>query len=264
MGIINVTPDSFSDGGDRFDPGLAVAEGERLAAEGADILDIGGESTRPGAQPIDPQEECDRVVPVIAALAKRGYCLSVDTRHALVMERALDAGARIVNDITALTGEAESLPLVAARRAPVVLMHMQGDPRTMQQAPHYEDVVGEVAAYLAERLAACRAAGLPDEALCVDPGIGFGKTLQHNLTLLAQAGRFAALGVAVLIGVSRKSFIGRLSAGEAPKDRFPGSLAAGLAALARGGHILRVHDVAETAQALKVWQAIEAAGPSAV
>ncbi len=258
MGILNVTPDSFSDGGRHDDPAVAVEAGERMVAEGADILDVGGESTRPGAEPVPLEVELARVLPVIQRLAARGHCVSVDTRHSAVMVRALDAGAAIVNDVSALTGEPSSLPLVARRGAPVVLMHMRGEPQTMQQQTHYEDVVAEVLAYLGQRLAACRAAGLGDDRLCIDPGIGFAKTQAHNLALLAATERFAALGVALLIGVSRKAFIGRLSRDEPPEGRLPGSLAAGLAAVRRGAHILRVHDVAETAQALRVWQAIEA------
>ncbi len=256
MGIVNVTPDSFFAGSHRPETPDAIAHGRKLLAEGADILDIGGESTRPGAAPLDNDAEIARVVPVIDALAKDGAVISVDTRHAPVMRAAIAAGARIVNDITALTGDADSLSVVAETGAAVVLMHMQGEPATMQKAPHYEDALTEIEEYLAARVAACRAAGIPFERLAVDPGIGFGKRPQHNLELLAGVARFRELPTAVLIGVSRKSFIGMLSRGETAADRLPGSLAAALAAVERGADILRVHDVAETRQALTIWQAI--------
>ncbi len=260
MGIVNVTPDSFSDGGDRFRLEDAVAAGLAQHAAGADLVDVGGESTRPRAEAVAPEEEQRRVLPVIEALARRGVPVSIDTRHAATMAAALDAGARVVNDVTALTGDPQSLALVAARGAPVVLMHMQGTPETMQQAPAYDDVVEEVARYLLARAQACEAAGLAREAICLDPGIGFGKTLEHNLALLAGTERLAGLGYPVMIGVSRKSFIGRLAGGAAPKERAPGSIAAALFALSRGARLLRVHDVAETRQALAVWSAVAAAG----
>ncbi len=258
MGIVNTTPDSFSDGGDHFDRDAAIARGLEQMADGADILDIGGESTRPGSAPVPPEEERRRVVPVIEALAKAGAVVSIDTRHADTMKAALDAGASIVNDITALTGPG-SLDLVAARGVSAVLMHMQGEPKTMQANPHYENAPQEIADYLAARIAACEKAGIPRTKLSVDPGIGFGKSVAHNAQILARIDVLRALDVAVLIGVSRKSFIGALSKGEKPKDRLPGSLAAGLAAVARGADILRVHDVAPTIQALKVWKAVESA-----
>jgi len=257
MGIVNTTPDSFSDGGDHFDRDAAIARGLEQLTDGADILDIGGESTRPGSAPVPPDEERRRVVPVIDALAKAGAVVSIDTRHAETMKAALDAGATIVNDITALTGPG-SLDLVAARGVSAVLMHMQGEPKTMQANPHYENAPREIADYLAARIAACEAAGIPRAKLSVDPGIGFGKSVAHNAQILARIDVLRALDVAVLIGVSRKSFLGALSKGEKPKDRLPGSLAAGLAAIARGADILRVHDVAPTIQALKVWRAIDA------
>jgi len=258
MGIVNTTPDSFSDGGDHFDRDAAIARGLEQMADGADILDIGGESTRPGSAPVPPIEERRRVVPVIEALAKAGAVVSIDTRHAETMKAALDAGATIVNDITALTGPG-SLDLVAARGVSAVLMHMQGEPKTMQANPQYENAPQEIADYLAVRITACEAAGIPRAKLSVDPGIGFGKSVAHNAQILARIDVLRALDVAVLIGVSRKSFLGALSKGEKPKDRLPGSLAAGLAAIARGADILRVHDVAPTIQALKVWRAIESA-----
>ncbi len=260
MGIVNVTPDSFSDGGDRLRPADAIAAGMAQRAAGADIVDIGGESTRPNAEPVSIAEEQDRVLPVIEGLAAEGVAISIDSRNAATMAAALDAGARIVNDVTALTGDPESLALVVARQAPVVLMHMQGEPRTMQQAPHYEDVVAEVTGFLAERAAACEAAGVARRDICLDPGIGFGKTMDHNLALLAGLDRLAALGYPVLLGASRKSFLGRLAGGVEPKARGPASLAAGLAGVRRGARILRVHDVAETRQALAVWTAIGEAG----
>ena len=256
MGIVNATPDSFSDGGDFFDTDAAIAQGLALHAEGADILDIGGESTRPGAAMVPPDEEQRRVVPVIAALAKAGAVVSIDTRNAATMAAAIDAGAAIVNDVTALSGDPASLALVAQRRVGVVLMHMQGQPQTMQANPTYGDAPAEIAAYLAKRVAACREAGIAPEMLCVDPGIGFGKTIAHNAEILANVPKLRALGVAVLIGASRKAFIGALSKAERPKERLPGSLAAALAAVAGGADILRVHDVAATRQALSVWLAV--------
>ncbi len=260
MGIVNVTPDSFSDGGDRLDPENAIAAGLAQSEAGADIVDIGGESTRPNADPVSPQEEQARVLPVIEGLAKQGVLVSIDSRNAATMAAAIDAGAAIVNDVTALTGDPESLALVAARRVPVILMHMRGKPQTMQQAPRYDDVLAEVAAYLGQRAAACEAAGVARQDICLDPGIGFGKTLAHNLALIAGLDRLAALGYPILLGASRKSFLGRLAGGVEPKARGPGSLAAGLAGLQRGAGILRVHDVTETRQALAVWTAIGEAG----
>jgi dihydropteroate synthase len=228
--------------------------------EGAEILDVGGESTRPGAEPIGEDEECRRVLPVVAALAEAGARVSIDSRHAGVMEAALQAGARLVNDVTALSGDARALDVVTAREdSGVVLMHMRGDPRTMQANPSYADVTLDVYDYLEDRIAVCEAAGIGRERIAVDPGIGFGKTLAHNLRLLEQLAVFHALGSAVLLGASRKSFIGALSRNEKPAARQPGSLAAALAGAARGCQIFRVHDVPETRQALKVWQAISEA-----
>lgn len=259
MGIVNVTPDSFSDGGAHFDLGAAIAHGLRLRDAGADILDVGGESTRPGAAEIGPDEEMRRVLPVVKALAEAGAVVSVDTRHAAVMGAAVDHGAAIINDITALTGDPEALAVAASSGAAVVLMHMQGDPHSMQHDPQYDFAPLDIYDYLAERLAACRQAGIPTERLCVDPGIGFGKTVEHNVQTLARLGLYHALGVPLLLGVSRKSFIGKLSAGEPPIERLAGSLAAGLAGLDAGAQILRVHDVAQTAQALAVWKAMRGA-----
>ncbi|MGB0747936.1 MAG: dihydropteroate synthase [Magnetospiraceae bacterium] len=257
MGIVNVTPDSFSDGGDFLDPAAAIAHGEALISAGADILDIGGESTRPGARMPSVQEEIDRVIPVVAGLRGAGVPLSVDTRRAPVMDAALAAGATIINDVSALTSEPEALPLVAARRAPVVLMHMQGEPGNMQKNPHYDDALLDVYDYLEKRVDACVAAGLPRNFICIDPGIGFGKNDAHNLRLMAGLALFRGLGCPILLGVSRKSLIGRLAQVENPKERLPGSLALALAGVARGAHILRVHDVAETRQALMLWSAVE-------
>ncbi len=256
MGILNVTPDSFSDGGDRFDPAVAIRDGLAMLAQGADILDVGGESTRPGAEPVSLEEERRRVLPVVAALAEAGARVSIDTRHAAIMREAVAAGAAIINDVTALSGDRESLGVAAETGKPVILMHMQGQPQTMQRDPHYRHVALDIDDYLAARLEVCAAAGIARERLVVDPGIGFGKSLTHNLQLLEQIALFQGLGCPVLLGASRKSFIARLSQGESEKERLPGSLAAILFALQRGVQILRVHDVAETVQALTVWEAM--------
>lgn len=256
MGIVNVTPDSFSDGGDSFDIEAAIARGMALRAEGADILDIGGESTRPGADMVSVGEELRRVVPVIEALAGRGAVVSIDTRHAEVMRQAVAAGAAIVNDISALEGDPGSMDAMASCDVPVVLMHMQGEPGSMQEDPVYEAAALDVYDYLDARIAACERAGIGRSRLVLDPGIGFGKTVAHNLDILAHTSLYATLGLPVLIGLSRKRFIAALSRGEAPKDRLAGSLAAGLETLAQGAAILRVHDVAATVQGLKVARAI--------
>ncbi|CAO3440346.1 dihydropteroate synthase [Azospirillum endophyticum] len=255
MGIVNVTPDSFSDGGDFLDPAAAIAHGEAMLAAGADILDVGGESTRPGAAPVPPEEEERRVLPVIRHFAEKGVAVSVDTRHARVMEAAAAAGARIVNDIAGLS-DPDALPVVARTGTPVVVMHMQGEPGTMQANPTYRDAALDVFDWLEERVAGCAAAGVPAERIAVDPGIGFGKTVEHNLEILRHTALYHALGCAVLIGLSRKGFIGRLSRGEPPKERLAGSLAAGLETLNQGAQILRVHDVAETAQARALWEGL--------
>ena len=256
MGVVNVTPDSFSDGGDWFDPDAAIARGRALAAAGADIVDVGGESTRPGAVEVAEAEECRRILPVVAALAADAIPVSVDTRHPGVLRAALDAGASIANDVSALTADPASLGLVAETGASAVLVHMQGRPESMQDDPHYEDVVEDVFAFLAGRVEACRAAGIGPERLAVDPGYGFGKTLEHNLALLRGLERFGALGCTVAVGVSRKASLGRISGEPDPRRRFPESLAAGLFALDRGVRLLRVHDVGETRRALAVWQAL--------
>jgi dihydropteroate synthase len=253
MGIVNVTPDSFSDGGPYFETEAAVEHALRLEAEGADILDIGGESTRPGAAGIDVAEECRRVLPVIARLVQAARVpLSIDTRNSEVMRRAA-AGVRLVNDVSALRHDAQSLPALAETGLPVVLMHAQGDPATMQDRPHYADVVLDVYDFFTERIAASEAAGIPRSRLILDPGIGFGKTLAHNLELLRALSLFHGLGCVLMLGASRKSFIGQLT-GAPPPDRLPGSLAAALIGAAQGVQVLRVHDVAETRQALAVWQ----------
>jgi dihydropteroate synthase len=257
MGIVNVTPDSFSDGGRFFDTEKAIAHGLELVAEGADILDIGGESTRPGAAPTTPEEECDRVLPVIEGLKGRTTArLSIDTRNSLVMRRAIEAGVHLVNDVSALMHDPKSQDVVARSGLPVVLMHMLGDdPRTMQANPTYDDVVLDVTDYLSARIEACEAAGIARDRIIVDPGIGFGKTIAHNLELLRSLSILHGLGTAVLLGASRKSFIANLMkrlTGAAPQSRLAGSLAAVLDGVTQGVQIVRVHDVAETRQAIAV------------
>ncbi|HEY7083617.1 MAG TPA: dihydropteroate synthase [Hyphomicrobiaceae bacterium] len=264
MGVVNVTPDSFSDGGAYLAKDAAIAHALRLEQEGADILDIGGESTRPWSQPVGLQEECGRVLPVIAALARRTRArLSIDTRNAEVMRRAALEGVHMINDVSALTHDPRSMEVAAGLGLPVVLMHTQGDPRTMQDAPSYDDVVLDVYDALQARIAACEKAGIPSARLIVDPGIGFGKTLQHNLALLGALSIFQGLGCAVMLGASRKSFIAHLTGAEAP-DRLPGSIAAALLGAAQGVQILRVHDVGATRQALAVWEEAMAASSSAL
>jgi dihydropteroate synthase len=255
MGVVNVTPDSFSDGGLYLDPSAAIAHGRELAAAGATILDVGGESTRPGAAPVAADEELRRVEPVVAALAGSVESISVDTSKATVAEAALDAGASIVNDVTALRGDPEMAALVADRGAGLVLMHMAGDPRTMQVNPEYGDVVAEVRDFLAERLAAAVAAGVDESRIWLDPGIGFGKTVAHNLELLRGIPELATLGRPILLGTSRKSFIGRQDGSAAP-DRLGGTIATSILAALAGAAVLRVHDVREMAQALKLTSAV--------
>lgn len=257
MGIVNVTPDSFSDGGAFSSAQAAIDHALRLEAEGAEILDIGGESTRPGSDGVSVEEELRRVLPVIEGLAGRTKALiSIDTRKAEVMRRALAAGAHIINDVAALTYEPACMEVAAASDAPIVLMHAQGDPRTMQAAPYYDDCLLDVCDWLAARIAACEAAGIARSRLVADPGIGFGKNLTHNLELLAGLTLLHGLGVPLLLGASRKSFIGMLSGVKTARERVPGSIAAALQGAAQGVQILRVHDVAETRQALTVWEAI--------
>lgn len=256
MGIVNVTPDSFSDGGAHDGLDAAIAHGRALMAAGADILDVGGESTRPGAAPVSEAQELDRVIPVVRGLAAAGALVSVDTRHAGVMAAALAAGARIFNDITALRGDAGSLEVAVRARCPVILMHMRGEPATMQDDPVYDDVALDVMDHLRERVSACRAAGIAPADIAVDPGIGFGKNTAHNLALIRQLALYHATGCVQLMALSRKRFIAAVSRGEAPGDRLGGSIAGALAACAQGAQIVRVHDVAQTAQALSVWCAI--------
>jgi dihydropteroate synthase len=258
MGIVNATPDSFSDGGEHATVEAAIAHGLQLAGEGADILDIGGESTRPGAQDVPVDEELRRVVPVIEALAKQiSLPISVDTSKPEVMRAAVAAGAGLINDVYALRREG-ALEAAAALGVPVVLMHMLGEPRSMQEAPRYDDVVADVHRFLAERIFAAEMAGIAKKKIVVDPGFGFGKTIAHNLALLAQLQRFTELGVPVLAGLSRKKTIGELTGRSDPHERIHGSLAAHLIAAQRGAMLLRVHDVAATIDALKVWNAVAA------
>ncbi|RME97814.1 MAG: dihydropteroate synthase [Alphaproteobacteria bacterium] len=254
MGVVNVTPDSFSDGGLYDSAEAAVAHAARLISEGAAIIDVGGESTRPGAEPVEAELESARILPVISGLRGVDALISADTRKADVIARAAEAGAQIINDISALTYDPDSLGTVAAAGLPVILMHAQGDPRTMQDNPTYADVVLEVFAFLAERIEACVKAGIGRERIIADPGIGFGKTTAHNLELLASFSLFHGLGVPLLIGVSRKRFIGELTGEAEPAQRVAGSLAGALAAVSKGCQILRVHDVRETARALAVWE----------
>ena len=247
MGVVNVTPDSFSDGGLFLDPDAAVAHGERLISEGADILDVGGESTRPGADPVSVDEELRRVIPVIERLSG---AISIDTSKADVAERALDAGATIVNDVSALRFDPR-MAEAAARAEALCLMHMLGEPRTMQDDPRYDDVVSDVKAFLEERLAFAVAQGIAEERVWLDPGIGFGKTLEHNLELLRRLDEIVAIGRPVVVGTSRKSFLGRIT-GRAEHDRVAGTVATNVMALERGARVFRVHDVAQAADALKV------------
>jgi dihydropteroate synthase len=262
MGIVNVTPDSFSDGGETLDPDAACARAIALAEAGADIVDIGGESTRPGAQPVAPQIEAARIRPVLERLSRRrdalgGALVSIDTRRAAVMRIALDCGADLVNDVSALA-DPDSLPLLAGSRAAIVLMHMPGDPATMNRAPAYRDVALDVVDHLAGRIAACRLAGIAAERLIVDPGIGFGKRGPENLAVLRALPLFQGLGCPVLLGLSRKGLGEAHHYRHAPKERRPGSLAAAALALDQGVQLLRVHEVAETRQAVDLWQRLRA------
>ena len=255
MGVVNVTPDSFSDGGLYLDPEAAIGHGRELAKAGAEILDVGGESTRPGAEPVEEAEELRRVVPVIRGLGDLDCRISVDTSKAAVAEAALDAGVEIVNDVTALRGDPAMAARCADRECTVVLMHMRGEPRTMQEDPRYDDVVADVKAFLAERLEAATAAGIAEERVWLDPGIGFGKTAAHNLELLRRLGELRDLGRPLVIGTSRKSFIGKLD-GSPAGERLGGTIASSVLAAAEGAEVLRVHDVAEMRQALSVTGAI--------
>jgi dihydropteroate synthase len=255
MGVVNVTPDSFSDGGRYFEPAAAVDRGLQLAAEGADLLDVGGQSTRPGSQPIDADEELRRVIPVVTALCERtAVPVSIDTSQAAVAREALAAGAEVVNDVTALTGD-EAMPALAAETGcGVCAMHMQGTPQTMQDSPVYRDVVEEVMRYLADRRDALMAAGIAQARIALDPGIGFGKTVEHNLTLLRNAWRLHALGCPVLVGHSRKRFIGEVL-GDLRLDRTVGTIGVALSLARQGVQVLRVHDVTPVRQALMLYEA---------
>lgn len=255
MGVLNVTPDSFSDGGLFYEPEAAIRRGVTMVEQGADLLDIGGESTRPRSDPVSAEEEWRRVGPVIEALGRKvDVPLSIDTMKPEVAEQAVRAGAAIVNDVSGMRDPA-MVRFVASAQVGVVVMHMLGNPKTMQEHPAYDDVVREVKAFLAERIGALQAAGLPSECVAVDPGVGFGKSLEHNLTLLRHLDQLAALGHPVVVGLSRKSFIGKLGAGEAG-ERLPGSLAAAALAVARGAHVVRAHDVLETVRAMRVADAL--------
>ena len=255
MGILNVTPDSFSDGGRYVDRARALDHARGMVADGADLIDVGGESTRPGAAPVTEEDELARVVDITATLAGEGLAVSVDTRKPAVMRAAIAAGAAMINDVSALTAPG-ALDACAGSGVGVCLMHMRGDPASMQQAPAYADVVGEVRDFLLARAGACLAAGIARERIVLDPGFGFGKTLAHNLQLLRALPELAAAGYPVMAGLSRKSSLGQIT-GRAAAERLPASLAAALAAVARGAAIVRVHDVRETVDALKVWLAIE-------
>ena len=256
MGIVNVTPDSFSDGGQHASTQTAIAHGLRLLEEGADILDIGGESTRPGSDAVALKEELKRVIPVIEGLrAKTKAVISVDTRKAEVMRQAAAAGADILNDVSALSHDPKSLEVAAESGLPVMLMHAQGDPKTMNDDPQYDDVVLDVFDYLAARIAVCENAGIPRAKIVADPGLGFGKHLHHNVAVMQSLSLYHGLGVPILLGASRKKMIGQLCDVPDAKNRVPGSIAAALAGVAQGVQIVRVHDVAETKQAIEVWRA---------
>lgn len=255
MGVLNVTPDSFSDGGQFYEMDAAIRRGLEMVEQGADLLDIGGESTRPRSDPVSHEEEWRRVGRVIATLARQvDVPLSIDTMKPEVAEKAVAAGASIVNDVSGMRDPA-MVRFVASAQVGVVAMHMLGNPKTMQEHPEYQDVVGEVTAFLADRIAALQVAGVPPEAIAIDPGVGFGKSLDHNLDLLRNLDRLAALGHPVVVGVSRKSFIGRIGAGE-PGERLPGSLAAAALAVSHGANVVRAHDVLETVRAMRVADAL--------
>jgi dihydropteroate synthase len=251
MGIVNVTPDSFSDGGKFLDSEAAIRHGRELASEGADILDIGGESTRPAAAPVPADEELRRVVPVVDALHKAGFRISIDTTKSVVAREAIDAGATIVNDVSALRFDPALADVVADAGVGLVLMHMLGEPRTMQQDPRYDDVVSEVKSFLEERMAHAVDAGVKEDRIWLDPGIGFGKTLEHNLELIDRLDELVAIGRPVVFGASRKSFLAKLT-GRQVDERLAGTIAANIIAYERGARVFRVHDVAPNVDALKV------------
>ncbi|WP_158745860.1 dihydropteroate synthase [Acidisphaera sp. L21] len=256
MAILNVTPDSFSDGGDHRDPAIAIAAGHRMIAEGADVLDIGGETTSPGSSLVHPSDEQARILPVIKGLRDAGVPISIDTRNAATMAAALDAGATIINDVTALHHDPDAACVVARWGCPVILMHMRGTPATMNSLAQYDDVAIEVAAELAASLSQAERAGIAPGQVMLDPGIGFAKTAPQSVALLRNLGPLHALGRPLLVGVSRKRFIGALGGQPVPKERLGGSLAAAVFALSRGAAMLRVHDVAATAEAIRVWSAL--------
>ena len=258
MGIVNATPDSFSDGGQHFQRDAALEHAQQLIAEGADMLDVGGESTRPGAMPVGIQEELDRVLPVIEGLRGAPVPVSIDTFKPEVMRAAISAGADMVNDINALQ-DAVAMKVVAESQAGVCLMHKKGNPQTMQQQPEYQDVVAEVSTFLRERSAAAEAAGIQRDRIVIDPGFGFGKTLAHNLALLRELSRLTEPGVPVLAGLSRKSMLGALT-GQDVAHRLPASVAAALIAVQHGANIVRVHDVSATVDALRIWNAVNGTG----
>ncbi len=257
MGVLNVTPDSFSDGGQFDSIDAAVAHARAMVADGAACIDVGGESTRPGSWPVSDAEQIARIVPVIERLADLPAVISVDTTRAAVAQAAWRAGARLFNDISAGTDDPDYFALAAELKVPIILMHKQGSPATMQLQPTYADVTSEVLSYLSERMAAAEKAGIPRNHLLVDPGIGFGKTQAHNLTLLGNLGRFRSLGVPVLIGLSRKGFIGEITGTARPADRLAGSLAGAVWAITNGADLVRVHDILPTVQALRLIEAIE-------
>ena len=259
MGVVNVTPDSFSDGGEFLNPDKAIEHGLQLIEDGATILDIGGESSRPGAEVVEEAEEIRRIVPVIEGLAGKAPWISVDTRNAKTMEAALKVGATALNDISALTYDSRSITVASEAQVPVFLMHMQGNPQEMQKKPSYNNVVEDIFQYLQERISICETHRIDADLLICDPGIGFGKTVEHNLLILRDIKRFHDLEVPILLGTSRKSFIGKVSNDEPEDDRIPGSLASALWGLQNGVQIYRVHDVKETVQAFKIYQAIESA-----
>ncbi|WP_026986069.1 dihydropteroate synthase [Fodinicurvata fenggangensis] len=259
MGIVNVTPDSFSDGGERYAAEQAIADGLAMWEAGVAFVDVGGESTRPGAEPVPDEEEKRRVLPVIRELSAAGVRVSIDSYHASVMEAAIEAGAAVINDITALTGDPHSLELVAESGLPVILMHMQGRPQTMQKSPSYEDVALDILDFLEQRIERCLEAGIERERIAVDPGVGFGKTLDHNLELLNRLSVFHTLGCPILLGASRKTFISQLCGKLEPGERVSGTMATLLAGWTRGVQMHRVHDVAQALQTIRVWQAIEGA-----
>lgn len=260
MGILNVTPDSFSDGGHYYDTDAAISHGLKLLQEGADILDIGGESTRPGAKTVNIDEEIARVIPVIEGLSKAAPFISIDTRNAKTMQAAIKAGAKIINDVSGLGHDPKSVEAAAQSGLPVCIMHMQGTPQTMQKMPHYDNILDEIKSFFAERIETCHAAGI--KQIILDPGIGFGKTLQHNVIILNNLQIFQSFGMPILLGVSRKSFIDNIAKVQNPDQRLPGTIAATLIGLQQGVHIHRVHDVKEIKQAIEVYQAIRSAGVS--